>query len=86
MEFWSRLPKAALIDALIGAPSLAQLSEAERTAFQNAQAKRTKDEIAKSVEQALDGAGWLPDLLKTPATEPQFVVTEAGKAALIAAE
>jgi|CXWL01.1.fsa_nt_gi ParB family chromosome partitioning protein len=75
MEFWSRLPKAALIDALIGAPSLAQLSEAERAAFQKMQAKRTKAEIAKSVEQALDGARWLPDLLVTPIPAGALSVT-----------
>ncbi len=88
MGFWSRLPKAALIDALIGAPSLAQLSEAERTAFQKAQAKRTKDEIGKSVEQALEGTGWLPDMLITPIASGALSVTAQGAeaAAAIAAE
>ncbi len=88
IAFWSRLPKAALIDALIGAPSLTQLSEAERTAFQKAHAKRTKNEIAKSVEQALDGTGWLPDLLITPIPSGALSVTAQGAeaAAAIAAE
>lgn len=88
MAFWSRLPKAALIDALAGAPSLAQLTEVERTAFQKAQAKRTKDEIAKSVEQALDDAGWLPDMLITPIPAGALSVTNQGAeaAAAIAAE
>lgn len=84
MGFWSRLPKATLIDALMGAPSLAQLSEAERTVFQKAQAKRTKDEIAKSVEQALDGAGWLPDILVTPLAVGALSVTAEGAEAVAA--
>jgi hypothetical protein len=84
MAFWSRSSKAALIDALMSAPAMADLSDAERTAFHKAQVKRTKDDIAKSVEQALDGAGWLPDVLITPNARGAFELTESGCNAIAA--
>jgi ParB family chromosome partitioning protein len=85
MAFWSRLSKAALIDALMSAPDMAELSDAERVACQKAQAKRAKDDIAKTVAQALEGTGWLPDVLKTPEPEPRFALTASGEAALVSA-
>ena len=84
MAFWSRLSKSALIDIHLTAPAMADLSEPERTAFQKAQTKRTKDDIAKAVAQALEGAGWLPDVLVTPNARGAFDLTEQGRAAIAA--
>lgn len=84
MTFWSRLSKSALIDIHLSAPAIADLSDAERAAFQKAQAKRTKDDVTKSVAQAMEGAGWLPDVLITPNARGAFELTEAGAAAIAA--
>lgn len=51
MAFWARLSKSTLIDLHLSPPAKAELSDAERTAFQKAQTKRTKDDVAKSVAQ-----------------------------------
>jgi ParB family transcriptional regulator, chromosome partitioning protein len=85
MAFWSRLSKSTLIDIHLSAPAMAELSDAERAAFQKAQAKRTKDDIAKSVAQEMEGAGWLPHVLITPNARGAFELTEQG-CATIAAE
>jgi ParB family chromosome partitioning protein len=84
MAFWSRLSKSALIDIHLSALAMADLSDAERTAFQKTQAKRSKDDIAKSVAQAVEGAGWLPGVLVTPNARGAFELTEAGAAAIAA--
>lgn len=84
MAFWSRLSKSALIDTLLSAPSNADLSERQRTEFQKAHGKLTKDEVAKSAAKALDGAGWLPDILIAPKPQGAFAITEAGCAAIAA--
>ena len=86
LAFWTRLPKAALINALETAPCTQHLSEADRAAFSKTTAKLRKEELATRVEQALDGCGWLPSLLVTPEREPHFELTEAGVAVLHAAE
>jgi ParB family chromosome partitioning protein len=84
MAFWSRLSKSALIDIRLSAPAMADLSDAERAAFQKTQAKRTKDDVAKSVAQAMENTGWLPDVLITPNARGAFELTEAGAAAIAA--
>jgi ParB family chromosome partitioning protein len=84
MEFWSRLSKTALIDIHLSAPAMADLSDAERAAFQKAQAKRSKDDIAKSVAQSMEHAGWLPDVLITPNARGAFELADAGAAAIAA--
>jgi ParB family chromosome partitioning protein len=84
MAFWSRLSKSTLIDIHLTAPGLADLSEPDRAAFQKAQTKRSKDDIARSVAQALEAAGWLPDVLVTPNARGAFELTEAGAAAIAA--
>lgn len=84
MAFWSRLSKSTLIDIHLTAPGLADFSEPERAAFQKAQTKRSKDDIARSVAQALEAAGWLPDVLVTPNARGAFELTEAGAAAIAA--
>jgi ParB family chromosome partitioning protein len=84
MAFWSRLSKLALIDIQLSAPAMADLSDAERAAFRKAQAKRSKDDVAKSVAQAMESTGWLPDVLITPNARGAFELTEAGAAAIAA--
>lgn len=84
--FWTRLPKAALIGALETAPCTLRLDDVERAAFLKMLSRKTKDELANTAAQALEGAGWLPALLVTPEREPRYELTEAGVAALHAAE
>jgi len=86
LAFWTRLPKAALITALERAPCMKQLSDADRALFAKNVGKLRKEELVTRVEQALDGCGWLPALLVTPESEPRYELTEAGVAALHAAE
>jgi ParB family chromosome partitioning protein len=86
LAFWTRLPKAALITALERAPCMKQLSDADRALFAKNVGKLRKEELVTRVEQALDGCGWLPALLLTPEREPRYELTEAGVAALHAAE
>lgn len=86
LAFWTRLPKAALITALEAAPCMQQLSDADRVQFAKNVGKLRKEDLVTRVEQALDGCGWLPALLVTPVREPRYELTEAGVAALHAAE
>jgi ParB family chromosome partitioning protein len=86
LAFWTRLPKAALIGALQTAPCMQQLSDADRALFAKNVGKLRKEELVTRVEQALDRCGWLPALLVTPESEPRYELTEAGVAALHAAE
>jgi ParB family chromosome partitioning protein len=85
LEFWSRLPKAMLLDALAASPALSVLDEGERAALLKAHAKLKKDALALAVEHAFDGAGWLPEVLKPAPEVVSFEVTDAGLAALEAA-
>lgn len=82
LAFWTRLPKAALIKALESAPCTLRLEGDDRAAFLRKMAKGTKDELARTVAQALEGKGWLPALLVTPEAEPRFEITDAGLSAL----
>lgn len=84
MAFWSRLSKSALIKIQLSAPAKAELSDAERATFQKSQTKRTRADIAKSVAQEMEGAGWLPDVLITPNARGAFDLTEQGRAAIAA--
>jgi ParB family chromosome partitioning protein len=86
LAFWTRLPKAALIAAIETAPCTMRLDDVDRAAFLKMLSRKTKDELANTAAQVLEGAGWLPALLVTPEAEPRCEVTEAGVAALHAAE
>ena len=86
LAFWTRLPKAALIAAIETAPCTMRLDDVDRAAFLKMLSRKTKDELANTAAQVLEGAGWLPALLVTPEAEPRYEVTEAGVAALHAAE
>ena len=86
LAFWRRLPKAALIAAIETAPCTMRLDDVDRAAFLKMLSRKTKDELANTAAQVLEGAGWLPALLVTPEAEPRYELTEAGVAALHAAE
>ncbi len=86
LGFWTRLPKAALITAIETAPSTMRLDDVDRAAFLKMLSRKTKDELANTASQVLEGTGWLPALLVTPAAEPRYEFTEAGVAALHAAQ
>ena len=62
--FWERAPKAFILDALAGAPPIADLSEASRKVRLAALAKLKKIELAHVAAKSL--SGWLPDVLITP--------------------
>jgi ParB family chromosome partitioning protein len=100
LAFWTRLPKAALIGAIETAPCTTRLDDIDRAAFLKMLSRKTKDELATTAAQVLEveadlatpqcgGArpkGWLPALFVTPQAEPQYELTDAGVAALHAAE
>jgi hypothetical protein len=100
LAFWTRLPKAALIAAIEAAPCTTRLDDVDRAAFLKMLSRRTKDDLANTAAQVLEveadkaapqcgGArpkGWLPALFATPEAEPHYELTEAGVAALHAAE
>jgi hypothetical protein len=65
LAFWSRLPKAALIAELEGAPCMQQLNDADRASCIKSASKRRKEDLVTLVAQSLEGSGWLPALLVT---------------------
>lgn len=78
--FWQQVPKSVALDAMQHAPSLAQLAEEERAAMLRHLAKMKKAELASAVAQALEGSGWLPELLITPVASGAIALTQAGEA------
>jgi L-seryl-tRNA(Ser) seleniumtransferase len=86
--FLSRLPKSMLMQIAADAPSIAAKTPKRRELQLKAWAKMKRDDLAKAVAKALEGAGWLPDLLITPVPAGALVVTDEGQAAAasIAAE
>ena len=86
LAFWTRLPKAALIAAIETAPCTTRLDDVDRAAFLKMLSRQTKDQLATTAAQVLEGTGWLPALFATPVAEPQFELTDAGVAALHTAE
>lgn len=86
LAFWTRLPKAALIASIEAAPCTARLDDLDRAAFLKMLSRKTKDELATTAATVLEGIGWLPALFVTPKAEPQYELTDAGVAALHAAE
>jgi ParB family transcriptional regulator, chromosome partitioning protein len=82
--FWRRVPKTGLLRALAQSPRFSALADDARSVALKQQAKRSKAELVDVVIQALDGAGWLPDLLITPIGEGRIDMTPEGEAALAA--
>jgi hypothetical protein len=94
-DFFMGLTKAQIADAIMVSPVVMDLPRAkDRKAFEIMLAGKRKDELALMAAQALEGSGWLPDVLRTaglaevtyPDAEPTFEVTDEGLEALTAAE
>jgi ParB family transcriptional regulator, chromosome partitioning protein len=86
LAFWTRLPKAALIAAIETAPCTTRLGDVDRASFLKMLSRKTKDELATTAAQVLEGTGWLPTLFVTPQVESHYELTDAGVAALHDAE
>ncbi|MBI3438512.1 MAG: hypothetical protein HY054_07665 [Proteobacteria bacterium] len=88
LSFWSRLSKSTLMETIEAAPSITQLAGPKREKALKAHAKLKRDELAKVAARLLADAGWLPELLITPAPAGAIALTAAGEAqaAAIAAE
>lgn len=84
--FWMRAPKPLALAALEIAPQVAALPVVEHTALLARSAKMKKAELAAITAQALEGAGWLPELLITPLDAGALALTDAGHAALTASD
>ncbi len=90
--FFTGLTKAKITDAILNSPAAQALeTNADREAFTKQLAAKRKDELAAMAAQSLDGAGWLPEPLRTaglvPAHgDPCFAVTDEGLQALAASE
>lgn len=83
-SYWTRLPKAELLAALVESPTLVDMRQKSRDAAMAAYAKLKKDELAARVDQAFVGTGYLPDLLVTPVPQGAIELTTTGAAAIAA--
>ncbi len=81
LDFWMQIPKAMIVEALKTAPSVTGLSAGAQSATSAAYAKMKKVELAAAAAQTLEGSGWLPAVLVTPATVGDITLTDAGMAA-----
>jgi ParB family chromosome partitioning protein len=80
--FWARLPKSALMTALVESPGMSERGARTRDEVVKAHAKLRKEELAAKVSAAFEGAGYLPDILLTPATRGGLAITPEGSAAI----
>jgi ParB family chromosome partitioning protein len=85
LDFWSRLPKAYLLQALGSAPVIANAADEDRAKRLKVSAKLKRDDLAQAVARALDGTAWLPELLVTPEKRGAFELTDTAST-MIAAE
>ncbi|MDP3737493.1 MAG: ParB/RepB/Spo0J family partition protein [Hyphomonadaceae bacterium] len=81
-DFWTRLPKSALMSALSDAPSMPERSARAREDAIKAHAKLRKDELAAKVSALLEGSHYLPDILVTPVAIGGLAVPPQGAAAI----
>jgi ParB/RepB/Spo0J family partition protein len=95
IDYFMGLTKAQIITAIEAAPINAANTDVKgKAAFSKHLANMKKDDLAVIATQALEGTGWLPDVIATKGLvtapsldgEPAFEVTEAGLEALAAAE
>ena len=102
IDFFMGLTKAQIIDIIQSAPAnVANTDVKGRAAFAKHLASQKKDDLAVIATQALEGTGWLPDVLRTAGlvavasgddtttnadAEPRFEVTDMGLEALASAE
>lgn len=80
VDFWVRLPKSALLEALADAPGFAQRSERARKEAIKAHGKLRKEDLAARVSALYAGSGYLPDILVTPLAAGRLDVTADGEA------
>ena len=83
LDYWLRLSKTALIDALAQAGDHASAATAPAALLASC-AKLKKDALAQKVERAWSGRGYLPDLLVTPVAAGALALTETGAYAVAA--
>jgi ParB family chromosome partitioning protein len=82
LSFWARLPKSALMAAYAESPGTADRAARTREDLLKAHAKLKKDDLAARVARAFEGAGYLPDILVTPAVAGTLSITPEGVAAI----
>ncbi|MGE0596226.1 MAG: ParB/RepB/Spo0J family partition protein [Hyphomonadaceae bacterium] len=87
-SFWEKAPKSYTMAALDAAPAITMLTPKKRAKLHAEFAKMKRSELAGAAAKKLQKAGWLPELLITPAHAGAFAVTADGEAAAnaIAAE
>lgn len=78
LDFWTRLPKAALISALSDAPGMAERNARAREDAIKVHAKLRKDELAAKVSALFEGAHYLPDILVTAVAAGDLAITAEG--------
>jgi ParB/RepB/Spo0J family partition protein len=101
IDFFMGLTKAQIIDIIQAAPVNADNTDTRgKAVFAKHLASQKKDDLAVIATQALEGTGWLPDVLVTSGlvavacgdvatdadAEPRFEVTDIGLEALASAE
>jgi ParB/RepB/Spo0J family partition protein len=97
IDYFMGLTKAQIITAIEAAPvNIANTDTKGKAVFAKHLAGQKKDDLAAMAVQALEGTGWLPDVIRTKDLlvdtmsaddgEPRFEVTEDGLAALASAE
>lgn len=87
-SFWAKAPKSYTLAALDAAPSITMLTAKKRAKLRAEFVKMKRPALAAEAAKRLQDAGWLPELLITPARSGAFAVTPDGEAAAstIAAE
>jgi hypothetical protein len=101
IDFFIGLTKAQIIDIIQTAPVNADNTDTRgKAVFAKQLASQKEDDLAVIATQALEGTGWLPDVLATAGlvavasaddatdadAQPRFEVTDMGLAALASAE
>lgn len=82
LAFWLQAPKAVSIAALQTAHGVVSLPLTERAAMIAAFTRMKKPELAAAAAHALEGAGWLPEVLVTPTGQGELTLTALGEAAV----
>jgi ParB/RepB/Spo0J family partition protein len=97
IDYFMGLTKPQIITAIEAAPvNVANTDTKGKAVFAKHLAGQKKDDLAVIAVQALEGTGWLPDVIRTKGLvmdtvsaddgEPRFEVTDEGLAALASAE
>lgn len=81
-DFWRKAPRPLAFAALTTAPQVAALSDVGRQEMLARCARLKKAELAAVTAEALNGAGWLPELLVTPLAAGALALTDAGRTVL----